>query len=107
MFVSQRKLRAPEQVHMLVESVRCLDPIPPVLLSEDDDGSVQVEDGHHRVTAYWLAGRRELWPEEYILTARGRIRPRFGHICDLIARVRALGVALPAEAARWEDPDRG
>jgi len=95
MLVSQRKLRAPEQMHMLVEGVRCFNPIPPAPLSEDDDGSVQVEDGHHRVTAYWLAGRPTLWPDEYILTARRGVRPRFGHICDLIARVRALGAALP------------
>jgi len=101
MFVSQRKLRAPAQLHRLVESIQRYDPIPPVLLSEDDDGSVQIEDGHHRVTAYWLAGRHTLWPDEYTLTARrgvpaavrphlrsDRTRPRTR--CRLAVRPSAL-----------------
>lgn len=95
MFVSQRKLRAPEQVHALVRSVLCGEPIPPILLSEDDDGSVQVEDGHHRATAYWLAGRCELRSEEYVLFPRERTRPRFGRIGDLVARLRAANIELP------------
>jgi tetratricopeptide (TPR) repeat protein len=95
MFVSQRKLRAPEQTYTLVDSVLNGEPIKPVLLSEDDDGSIQVEDGHHRVVAYWLAGRLRLRSEEYVLILRERLRPRFGRIPDLISRVQATSVQLP------------
>lgn len=87
-FLSQRKLRMPEQVVSLVRSILNQEPIPPVLLSEDEDGSIQVEDGHHRITAYWIARRFELHPSEYLLIQRGRPRPRFGKIADLVARVR-------------------
>ena len=103
MFVSQRKLRAPEQTHALVRSVLNGEPIRPVLLSEDDDGSIQVEDGHHRVVAYWLAGRHRLTSEEYVLILRERLRPRFGRIPDLISRVRVLKVQLP-EPREPSDP---
>jgi ParB-like chromosome segregation protein Spo0J len=58
MFVSQRKLRTPAQVYALVLSVRAGDPIPPILLSEDEDETIQVEDGHHRVCAYWSSSAR-------------------------------------------------
>ena len=90
MFVSQRKLRAPEQVRSLIESVLRGEPVPSVLLSEDDDGTIQIEDGHHRVTAYRLSGRRELERYEYELMPRERRRPRFGRIDDLIGRIRWL-----------------
>ncbi len=84
-----------------MESVRHHEPIPPVLLSEDDDGTVQVEDGHHRVTAYWLAGRERLEPYEYILIPRERRRPRFGGVADLLARV---GLVLDAPHDRERLP---
>jgi hypothetical protein len=103
MFVSQRKLRAPEQTHTLVDSMLNGEPIEPVLLSEDDDGSIQVEDDYHRVVAYWLAGRLRLRSEEYVLILRERGRPRFGRIPDLISRVRAANVQLP-EPRRPSDP---
>lgn len=92
MFVSQRKLRDPEQLSSLVLAVLAGDPLPPLLLSEDDDGTVQIEDGHHRASAYWLAGRRQLRFEEYVLWPRARRRPRFGRIADLLSRV---GLHLP------------
>ena len=94
MFVSQRKLRTPTQVYALVLSVCAGAPIPPILLSEDEDETIQVEDGHHRACAYWIAGRRQLEVDEYIVKPRDRWRPRFGRIVDLITRVR---IELPDE----------
>jgi hypothetical protein len=86
LFVSQRRLRTPEQVRGLIESIDRGDLLPPILLSEDDDGTIQIEDGHHRATAYWLAGRIRLEFHEYLLLPRERRRPRFGRIPDLISR---------------------
>lgn len=90
LFVSQRKLRSPGQLRALISSILAGDPIPLILLSEDDDGSVQVEDGHHRAVAYVLSGRERLETHEFILLPRERRRPRFGRITDLILRVAEL-----------------
>lgn len=86
LFVSQRKLRNPGQIPGLIASILNGDLLPAILLSEDDDGSIQIEDGHHRATAYLLSGRTQLRFHEYLLLPRERIRPRFGRIADLIAR---------------------
>lgn len=106
LFVSQRRLRSPAQVAGLITCVLHGEPLPPILLSEDEDGSVQIEDGHHRATAFWLSGRAHLEPHEYVLFPRTRRRPRFGRIADLVARVRASGgLAGPRPASsRGRDP---
>src|SRR5689334_17152927 len=87
LFVSQRKLRRPGQVPALVNAIVAGDPIPPVRLAEAEDGTVQVDDGHHRAVAYWLAGRTGLRRHEYVLVQAGLRRPRFGRVADLAARV--------------------
>jgi hypothetical protein len=106
LFVSQRKLRAPGQLAALMACVRSGELLPPILLSEDDDGTVQIEDGHHRATAFWLCGRVRLEAHEYLLFPRTRRRPRFGRLADLVARVRAGGglVGLRGTMARGRDP---
>jgi hypothetical protein len=90
LYVTQRKLRQPEQVYAIVESIHNGDYIPPILLSETDDGTVQVDDGHHRVLAYWVAGRTELVKNEYILVLTNRLRPRFGRVIDLLWNIIAI-----------------
>jgi hypothetical protein len=86
LFVSQRKLRTPGQVPALVAAIQQGDGIPPIRLSEAEDGTVQVEDGHHRIVAYWLSGRRRLQRHEYTLILTDRPRPRFGRVADLVRR---------------------
>jgi hypothetical protein len=87
LFVSQRKLRRPEQLPALVSAIQQGDPIPPIRLTEAEDGTVQVDDGHHRVVAYWLSGRTKLARHEFRLTLTDRPRPRFGRVADLLRRV--------------------
>jgi hypothetical protein len=86
LFVSQRKLRQPGQVPELVQAIQEGDYVPPIRLSEAEDGTVQVDDGHHRIVAYWLSGRAKLERHEYTLIFAGRARPRFGHVADLARR---------------------
>jgi hypothetical protein len=86
LLVSQRTLRNPAQLPALVRAVLADLPLPPIRLSEDTDGAVQIEDGHHRALAYWLAGRTRLHWGEYTLEPRGRRRPRFGGLSDLFVR---------------------
>lgn len=68
LYVSQRNLRRIQQVPAIVVAILQGDTIPPVRLTEADDGTVQVDDGHHRIVAYALAGRSWLEPHEYKLT---------------------------------------
>jgi hypothetical protein len=91
LFVSQRKLRQPGQIPALVEAIRNGDPVPPIRLSEAEDGTVQVDDGHHRIVAYWLSGRTTLKRHEYTLIQSDRPRPRFGHAADLLLRTGIAG----------------
>lgn len=60
--------------------------IEPITLSQFEDGTIQVDDGHHRLAAYWLVGRRELYPYEYELLYRDNYKPRFGKVKDLVKR---------------------
>ena len=87
LFVSQRKLRHPGQIPALVQAIRDGDYIPPIRLAEDEDGLIQVDDGHHRIVAYWLSGRTKLERYEYTLILTDRQRPRFGRVADLVQRV--------------------
>ena len=64
--------------------------LPRITLSRSEDGSIQVEDGHHRVVAIWLAGRRQLAKHEYLLLEKDQWRPRFGKVTDLLARCEIM-----------------
>ncbi len=85
-YVSQRKLRCVTQLAAMVETLNDGGGLPQITLSRSEDGSIQVEDGHHRLTAIWLSGRRELRDYEYLLLEKERWRPRFGRIVDLLVR---------------------
>ncbi len=85
-YVSQRKLRCAAQIPAMIKTLELGDCLPRITLSRSQDGSVQVEDGHHRLTAIWMTGRRELKQHEYLLLEKDQWRPRFGKIMDLIAR---------------------
>jgi hypothetical protein len=98
LFVSQRKLRNPGQVPALVEAILQGDCIPPIRLTEAEDGTIQVDDGHHRLVAYWLSGRTHLRRQEYRLIQADRRRPAFGRVADLLGRI-ALQPS-PASSAR-------
>lgn len=86
LYVSQRKLRRAEQIPALIEAIRNEDTIPPIRITEAEDGTLQIDDGHHRAVAYWLSGRRRLERHEYDLLLANRYRARFGFIPDLLRR---------------------
>lgn len=98
LYVSQRGLRRPEQIPALVEAIQNGDPIPPIRLSVDDDGSIQVEDGHHRATAFWLAGRDKLSPQDYLLFPVSDLpRHRLGTLQDFVLRNTSSANLLKTE----------
>ena len=86
-WVSQRKLRCVGQIPSMVQALEEGGCLPRITLSRSEDGSIQVEDGHHRLTAIWLTGRRWLTKHEYLLLEKDQWRPRFGKLTDLMARL--------------------
>ena len=44
------------------------------------DGEIEINNGHHRVTAIWHSGRRHLNREEYTMIDVDNITPRFGRL---------------------------
>jgi hypothetical protein len=87
-WMSQRGLRRAGQIPAMVETLKRGDELPRITLVRGGDGEVQLHDGHHRLTAFWLAGRRELQRHEYLLLEQDRYhRPRFGRIDSLLKRL--------------------
>lgn len=88
--VSQRQLKRHFQVPSLVVAVKAGIYLPPIILNRRDDGLVQLEDGHHRLAAYYLAGVSSIPTEGYLLLEKDRKRPTFGNIRDLLERVKLV-----------------
>lgn len=82
-WVSQRKLQRFHQVREMVNTLYIGGLLPKITLICCEDGCIQVQDGHHRLMAYWLSGRLELEPHEYILIQKDQDRPRFGKITSI------------------------
>jgi hypothetical protein len=53
-WMSQRKLRRAGQISAMVEALKQGEELPRIALVRSDDGEIQVHDGHHRLTAFWL-----------------------------------------------------
>jgi hypothetical protein len=71
----------------MVEVIKAGGVLPKIELSHFEDGSAQIQNGHHRLMAYWLSGRTHLYSHEYILIESEQRRPRLGKINDLWHRV--------------------
>ena len=88
LYVCQRKLRNVEQIPLMLDAIADDELLPPVRLAEFEDGTIHIEDGHHRCTSYWLSGKECLDSHEYELIQKDfQDRNRFGKIRDLWKRV--------------------
>lgn len=67
LWTSQRTLRRAAQIPALMQLIEDGESLPPIEIVEDADGQLIVTNGHHRLTAYWLAGNRHLSPEHYVM----------------------------------------
>jgi hypothetical protein len=56
-------------------------------ISIAEDGELEIINGHHRVTAVWLSGRKTLLPHEYLLIPTENSRHRFGKAPAAIQRL--------------------
>lgn len=86
-WMSQRLLKRPEQIVGMIKAIDDGSLLPAITLNLTEDGEIQVEDGHHRLVAIWLSGRKRLKEHEYILLEKDQWRPRFGRIEALIKQV--------------------
>ena len=84
---TQRKLNRACDIPSLIAILDEKGIIEPIRLSQFEDGSIQIEDGHHRCAAIWLSGRRELRKGEYILCQKEfdkNTKSRMGFVTDLV-----------------------
>jgi hypothetical protein len=86
-WVSQRKLRDVVQVVSMQIALSKGHVLPPVTIAHCEDGIYQLEDGHHRLVAYWLSGCKKLEPHQFFVVEKHQWKPRFGRIDSLLDRV--------------------
>jgi hypothetical protein len=84
--VTQRRLKRLEQVDGIVKSIQNNEYIEPIDILQGVDGTLVCEEGHHRLAAYYLAGKEQLEDFEYNLLYAESYRPHFGSVKDLIDR---------------------
>ena len=98
---TQRTLNRPNQLPGMIEAILRGDTLPRIELSmnhavetiftdRDTESTISVEDGHHRLAAYWLAGRQYLDPDEFFLYIEYNkfYRPNTGTIDKLIEKCK-------------------
>lgn len=79
-WVSQRNLKRASQISSMVEGLRNSIVLPPILLGRTAENSLRVEDGHHRLAAYWIFGRKLVYNTEYVIVETDWEKPVFGKI---------------------------
>lgn len=81
-WLSQRDLKRAGQIPAMIETLHNGGLLPPIVLAKCEDGEVQLDDGHHRLTAIWMSGRTVLETHEYILVEKDQWKPRFGKMAQ-------------------------
>lgn len=89
-WISQRNLRRAGQIPEMVEAIHNGDYLPPITLARCEDDEIQVDDGHHRLTAMYLSGKKVLEDHEYLLVEKDQWKPRTGKITDLLRQRKML-----------------
>ena len=79
-WMSQNNLRRAKQIPAMIETIRSGGILPPIVLMRCEDGEIQVEDGHHRLTAIWISGKTELDYNDYFMVEKDQWKPRRGRI---------------------------
>lgn len=86
-WVSQRQLRNVNQVVSMQIAIARGELLPPIAIACCEDGAYQIDDGHHRLVAYWLRGQQSLQPHQYLIIHKERWKPRFGRVEEFLERV--------------------
>lgn len=86
-WASQRNLKRAGQIPAMLATLQAGGSLPVITLIECEDGEIQVQDGHHRLTAIWVNGRSHLERHEYILLQQDQFRVRCGKVKDLCTSI--------------------
>lgn len=85
---TQHRLNRAHQLPKLVEEIRQGGYVEPIQIARLADGTMAIENGHHRTVAAWLAGRRFLRKYEYILVEKDFLyRSVRGEVSDLVVSI--------------------
>lgn len=85
---TQHKLSRARQIPGMVEEMEQDGCVERVQIARLTDGTLVIENGHHRLVAYWLSGRRFLYKHEYMLVERDFSHRRIrGEISDLVVSI--------------------
>ena len=87
-WVSQRMLRRKDQIAEMIRTLTNGGWLPPIIISQNEDEEFQLEDGHHRLVAYWLSGRTRLEEGEFFLVQKDQWKPRVGNIELLLTELK-------------------
>ena len=69
----------------MIQTLNRGESLPPMALSHCSDGAFQLLNGHHRLVAFWLSGRRTLESTHYRLVPEDHARQCFGKITEFIS----------------------
>lgn len=85
---TQHKLNRAHRLPELVERIKDGEDLESVQIACLENGDLLIENGHHRVVAAWLAGKRFLRKHEYLLVDKdwSHRRPQ-GGVNDLVISI--------------------
>lgn len=103
LWFTQRSLKRSYQIEPLARTFKVegyyFD--PPIELAKCDDGEIEIINGHHRITALWLAGFKTLRREDYHLSYPIFPKGRFWQVKDLGSKTNLLGLIKNEQTPVW------
>lgn len=79
-WMSQHTLRRKEQIADMIRTLNDGGWLPPIVIIQNEIDEFLIEDGHHRLVAYWLTGRECLEEGEFLLIQKDHWKPSRGKI---------------------------
>lgn len=89
-YITQKSLKRKHQIEGMIQSLKDGNFLPPIVLIENENGEIQVQDGHHRLMARYLFGQKFLEPQDYIFVRKEFFKPVKGKICHFGRTLREL-----------------
>jgi len=86
-FVTQRNLKRKNRIPSIINSIEKEEYFDPIEVQQLPDNSIEIVNGHHRLTAYYLFGIENLNKTQYnIKCVDESYKHRFGKITNLLKR---------------------